>query len=897
VTRANPEGLAPHGAGAAAVEGLAPRGTVAAARARPSGAGRALTARRGSLAALAGLALALGACRGGLSTGEGNAFPCDFNAPGRDAACSPGEVCSVNNVCTRFVYEGPQFEGTAPLPITDGGRQVAPTALRFAVGALARNLDTRDFALSPGGSQAVARIERDALGVLRVSALTDAGFTVRQLSALGAGPARRLLAVVDGPDSTAGRVRTDEGTFVRAERAPGSSPLAGARQVHPLTLEGPTVSIILAGEVPEVGWVRFPVGPQGPFYERIAVAVDSAGVATLDGGAPLRAYDVRRLDKASGALPLAVVLTERGFYALGPDGAALPQAPLNDEDDFDPRLSTSRPDDVTLRSSADGTLWAYTFDGPAPADGGLAPNPQLLSTWVTTRVGSTQALRRPWEDCRPCAERARLLAIAPVVDSARRVEVLCGSLDAQGKAVGAVRLLQVTGSIANDSKQACATTELPLPFDAAQLARLPERDAARPVGALAFDVAAQAGVTLGGLRGQVWSGAAFSTAEPLFLERVPVSADALPLGSDGGEPQVTTLVATDRALGAELLPGNYQLIQRGSLAEAAGPEATPAALVKDALGWVLLSTGDLVKVSLTRTAAQAPVGVGFGPRLLDARGQPARAPFFGEAFRDPQSDALVSFTLAADDSLFEVPNTFAPQEAPGALAPMTPVLTPEPGVPIRSFTLERSAAGTNGVDLVRGYLVTARNLYLFSLAGSPARWTSRPILLAGSEPVEVWMDNPRGGLGRAGYRDGSVFTLPGGFLLAQPLTHADGGAGRVLDYENLGGWPVAYADDGLYLAFWDKRADDKLDNKDDAGELNQPMTWRKATLPDGGEPWLGADGAATRGFLHVLAGAKLRRAGDNNLTQRFLLRLFTDEAVYEVGEVTRVNRFGPNEAP
>jgi hypothetical protein len=806
-------------------------------------------------------------------------------------------VCSVNNVCTRFVYEGPQFEGPAPLPITDGGRQVAPTALRFSVGALSRNLETRDYALSPAGSQALARIERDAQGVLRVSALADAGFVVRQLAALGTGPSRRLLAVVDGPGATAGRVLTDEGDFVRAQRAPGSAALTGARQVHPLNLEGPTLSILLEGDAPQVGWVRFPGGPQGPFYDRLTVAVDGAGVATLDGGTALRAYDVRRLDKANGALPLAMVLTERGFYALGPDGAALPQAPLNDEDAFDPRLATSRPDDVTLRASADSTLWAYTFDGPALADGGLAPNPQLLSTWSATRVGTTQALRRAWEDCRPCGDRARLLAVAPVVDSARRVEVLCGSVDAQGRSLGAVRLLQVTGSIANDSKQACATAELPLPFDGAQLARLPERDVAQPLGALAFDVAAQTGVTLGGQRGQVWTGAAFSTAEPLFLERVPVSADALALASDGGEPQVTTLVATDRALGAELLPGNYQLIQRGTLAGAAGPDATPAALVKDALGWLLLSTGDLVKASLVRTTAEAPVGVGFGPRLVDARGQAARAPFFGEAFRDPLSNALVSFTLAADDSLFQVPNTFALQEAPLALEPMTPVLTPEPGVPIRSFTLERSAAGTNGVDLVRGYLVTARNLYLFSLAGSPARWSARPILLAGNEPVEVWMDNPRGGLGRAGYRDGSVFTLPGGFLLAPPLAHADGGAGRVLDYENLGGWPVAYADDGLYLASWDTRADGKLDNKDDAGELNQPMHWRKATLPDGGEPWLGADGTATRGFLHVLVGAKLRREGSNNLSQRFLLRLFTDEAVYEVGEVTRVNRFGPGEAP
>lgn len=843
-----------------------------------------MSARTGAL-----LALTLLACRGGLSTGQGNPFPCDFNAPDRDAACTPGEVCSVNNVCVRFIYEGPQFEGAPPLPITDGGRQVAPAQLRFPVGALTRNADTRDLVLSPSGSQAFARIERDSFGVLSVSALVDAGYALRQLAAQGAGAGRQLWGVVDSPGAFSGRVLDGTGDFVRAQRGPGSPPLSEARQVHRVLLEGPSWPVVLKGDKAELGLLR-PGAGGAPVYERVAVAVDSAGEVTLDGGTVLRAYDVRRLEKALGALALPVLLTERGFYLLDTDGQPLGRLPLNDEDDFDARLSATRPDDVTLRASADSTLWAYTFSASDPADAGLLPNPQLLSTWNTNRVGNRTVLRRAWEDCRPCPDRARLLAVAPVVDSARRVEVLCGAAGSN------VRLLEVTGSIPNDPKQACLTTELALPFDGTQLARLPERDPARPLGALAFDVAAQAGVTLGGRGGQVWSGTSFSSVEPLFLERVPRSADALPLPSDGGEPKVTTVVVTDRALAAELSPGSYQVFQRVELTAEGGPDTTPAALVKDALGWVLLSSGDLVQVSIARSAAQGPLAVGFGPRLLDARGQPARAPFFGEAFRDPLTDALVSFTVAADDSVYQVPFDFTLRRAPEELEPASPVLTPEPGVPIRSFTLERAATGTNGADLVRGYLVTARNLYLFSLAGSPARWTSRPILLAGSEPVEVWMDNPRGGLGRAGYRDGAVFTLPGGFPLAEALTQADGGAGRVLDYENLGGWPVAYADDGLYLAYWDTRPDGKLDNKDDAGELTRPMRWRKATLPDGGEPWLAADGTSKRGFLHVLVGAKLRR-GSDTLTQRFLLRLFTDDAVYEVAEMTRRNRFAPGEAP
>src|SRR5581483_4807093 len=112
--------------------------------------------------------------------------------------------------------------------------------------------------------------------------------------------------------------------------------------------------------------------------------------------------------------------------------------------------------------------------------------------------------------------------------------------------------------------------------------------------------------------------------------------------------------------------------------------------------------------------------------------------------------------------------------------------------PIRSMTLERSAVGTDGVSRVRGYLIAGRQLFLVTFDGTPPRWTATPLLLQGGQPVEVWMDNPLGGLGRVGYGDGEVFTLPGGFLLTNPLPRGDGGtAPQVLDYENLGGWPVA----------------------------------------------------------------------------------------------------------
>ena len=162
--------------------------------------------------------------------------------------------------------------------------------------------------------------------------------------------------------------------------------------------------------------------------------------------------------------------------------------------------------------------------------------------------------------------------------------------------------------------------------------------------------------------------------------------------------------------------------------------------------------------------------------------------------------------LAADDSIYFTPAP-AVEKTTGAQAvldPIFPQLTPAPSSPIRSLALERSAVGTNGVDRVRGYLVAGRQLFVFTLDGTPSRWTATAVVLQGGEPLEVWMDHPLGGLGRVGYRDGQVFTLPGGFLLVNELPRPDSGVPeQVLDYENLGGWPVAFTSNGLFEAHYE----------------------------------------------------------------------------------------------
>ena len=122
--------------------------------------------------------------------------------------------------------------------------------------------------------------------------------------------------------------------------------------------------------------------------------------------------------------------------------------------------------------------------------------------------------------------------------------------------------------------------------------------------------------------------------------------------------------------------------------------------------------------------------------------------------------------------------------------------------------------------------------------------------LGGGTPLEVWFDSSRSALGRVGFKDGEVDSLPGGFVLVEPLPGDDAGVTpQVVDYENLGGWPVAYASTGLFIAEWDF-VNGKLENRFPDGGINRPMTWRPVTLPDGSTPWMkpviGPRGGGTR---------------------------------------------------
>jgi hypothetical protein len=154
-------------------------------------------------------------------------------------------------------------------------------------------------------------------------------------------------------------------------------------------------------------------------------------------------------------------------------------------------------------------------------------------------------------------------------------------------------------------------------------------------------------------------------------------------------------------------------------------------------------------------------------------------------------------------------------------------------------------------------------------------------LLSAGEPVEVWFDSPRSALGRVGYRDGQIFSLPGGYLLAEALPPGpDGISPQVIDFENLGGWPVAYATTGLFVAGWEVQ-DGKLLNRFENG-VNKPMTWREVKISgDDPTPWMHPDGAEA-GKLFVAVDPK---QADGMQLHRLLI--FNDGQVRQVARHLR----------
>lgn len=791
----------------------------------------------------------------GLHLDQGNAFPCDFSlGPGaRDQACVPGDVCGVDNLCRAYLYEGPRFEGKPTVPTfgasSGEGAVVHPLRLdrevREVLADLPLGRSERAYVRDDLGFH---ELEKGQLTGRRVTLPTQLppGFGAIEAAQpyLREGRANELpevllrdrdghLAVGSFELPRAAAVQTDggpiSGAAFRVVTGPFLSADGGAR---------------LAGGALPLAWTATELG----LVYRATALPPTFRFAPMT-GTPEPLFDVAVVTPARLWL---VALDAEGVSLLDArDGGALePAASLDPMSATGGRLST----DPEGRIVAAARRAAF---GPLPN-----ANIEVLSTLQVNLSAEGVSLLSPWLDCSPCGANRTMELISPSLRSgAPTVELLCRGVS------GGLEAVRVIGSNALSQFDACLIEPLELPVEAPRLAHT--------AAAELISWSGQGGLLVGGAQGEVWSGDALSTLRPLYLDRVPW--DVAPAFAG----RRTSLAAiTDDSLFFEE-PEELPADERNGLRRVAQRElgvsesARLAGFVHEVNGWGVTSLGEVVRLRVGPS-----IGIDPGPLLVAANGDPIRDSIGGEAFTDADGGAI-AFFVAADDSLYFVPD---PVGSLGADEPrvLSPDLTPEPSVPIRSLALERTPLGTDGKTAARGYLVTSRNVYQWQLGGAPARWSASQVLLGGGQPVEVWFDSKLSALGRVGYSSGEIYTLPSGYQLAEALPGSkDDVPAQVLDYENLGGWPVAYTTIGLFIAGWDVNAEGKLENRFADGSPNRPMSWRRVTLPDGSEPWMKTERLQRRARSAKLFVVQDPRDPADQL-RPFRLLVFLDDKVVQV---------------
>ncbi len=809
----------------------------------------------------------------GLLTSQSNAYPCDFSQPPetRDAPCVTGDVCSVNNVCVRFVYEGPRFEGPATLP-------------DFSTGAAAGTV-VHPLQLTSAPESLVVGVPSGAAVVLSTQ---DAHTVVNSfgVSSFAASPGRVHAVQAAGEFGTV--------VALAMERPAGGIELQYADHVAPVQSTEPLRKRI------EPGTMRFLKdtlgGPARLMVTRQltgeVLATDNLNAqATMVNAIPL-GIDAGIDFVANLTLPFGVS-SRWPVLLVKPDGLyALADPRVNDSGVSELRISGAPqtipfPPNVRMKLDATGTVLTLVGDNLGMT---------YLSTWRLSNDGANPVATRTWDDC----SLPNVRWFNPLMNGATpTVEVIRSN-------GGSLVATQVIGSGGTRLFDACTTDDIEVPFSLQNLARTPSGDVVGDRSATPF-------VMLAGKQGQLWRGPSLAEVKPLYLDRVPLDVSVVEV-MQGDEPLTLMTALTDSYLSAqEPAASTANGFRRVNVTSGSGGVS---GLVHQSRDWVVTKSSDLLRLPERLfdlpdadggTTSDAGRTVAWGPRLLNGRNQPVEQPLWGEALST--GDGGLSLLIAADDSLYFVPEVHSGanvSDEANQLPPEYPVLTPEPGVFIRHLAVERSALGSDGLTRVRGFVVTSRSAYQIELTGTPARWQARPLVLQAGEPAEVWYDNPRGGLGRIGYRDGTVYTLPGGYQLVAPLPSVTGArAPRVIDYENLGGWPVAFTTTGVYAAWWDTLSDGKLDNKFADGR-QKPMQWRAVTLPDGGTPWLGSGDVTPSGRLFVKEEAYVCQATDGGLeecdraktqklTRTFRLFLFQDHSVIELGRHTRNNKTPPQE--
>lgn len=773
------------------------------------------------------LLLALTGCQSGLNL-SGNAYECDFGANrdlrSQERICGEGWACGITGRC--------QLNEPDILPV-DGSQLVfAPNAPR--VYPIPGQLDApyTDVAGSAADPQTVlaARSNINSNGtVLLVSNGAPQTFTLPPLEVgdlAYSDQGLALVAVVRGP---LGGVRREvrlipfgqsNGAAVGASAATPNIPL-----VDGFALRGATDFASDAGfqlyvqrkavfqRPPNAGEVE--LIPEPVLREFVVDAGTGVTLSALDARpVPLRQFE--RVGPGSDTLtPLA--LTEEGFFyrsRKGPTTFNDQWVSLMPADEQPIPMKDGRGFEVPPRLRADPSQSIFTVAFAVQGSGDLAHT--ALSVWRLERGSQSASLRRVWGDCTPCGPNASIITAAPVFQNGDiSVDLLC---DGREGGVRATRFVRVVGSAGTDVRDACAAASIAPSFEASEVAPTNRTVTGLDGGTMqvpryAVSDFLGSSLVLGGKHGQLWRGSSFDAMRPFFLDRVPSDVSTL-----FGKPFALTRDYVSAHAPAGLRVLNPRAFS-GTSEETLLPRSAPSDPTTQAAGWVVLSSSELARL----TPQDAGFKVEFGSPLRDTASQPAKEPYFVEgveflqAAGQPPGTLQKWFIISAFDSLYQSPRLPLSLNR-GELTPLLPVVTPQPGSVIRSFVMDRSKSPNrvspafgdeNGPKpLAYGYAVASGSLYQVEVRGTTTTWSAQRLESGVGEPVEVFMrsDADTQGLGRVGFRDGHVLSLPAALPLVGDLTEGTFAPGlqidfttkRAVDFANIAELPVLLTEEGVW---------------------------------------------------------------------------------------------------
>jgi hypothetical protein len=791
------------------------------------------------------------ACTGGLKLDEGNAFPCDFREPEeeRDLQCPSSWRCGIDGRCHLAEPEQPglgappEFRSEARFPRRLRGDT------RFVAG------DPRFASLDPQRSDLVpAFLTGDqsgektlALGPVSVPILRNTPVETLAL-------VRGQLVVKEDTGvplklySLASDLRTLSAPRTVTE-PPALPPIQALRVPMPSFDGGPRPALAVVREGGQAGEVDMDAATYRAFPPGFSLQTDGGVQPCAPPGQTACApgeyipgdyKDARLIAQVSMVLPSpgqdlsglanepapVVVTPTRFLWRSQPPSASVPlgQWHLLNPGEVLSDVPAGGPaqENWRMRHSSMGGVWAVarslTVPSP-PGSGGGQIRQDVLSTWTLLRSPARPReprLERSWSDCSPCGTD-RLVTFTPVSDGALGVEVLCES-----ETTGVRALFRVVGASVVSPLDACLREPLTAPFDLSEIAK--ETDGARVrTRPYAVDDTRGGGLVLGGAHGQIWFGESLSRLQPVFLDRPPVAMAPYPNLLLAFTRNFFAVAPLER-LDPQLAGGEGFFVQAPRRLGAQNSAPGLGNVVEGIPGWFLLETGQILRVTPSTTAGVS-LSSAYGPRLLGPSGEPASGPYLGQGV---PHDVGRSLMIAANDQLYykELSDAELEVDESRQTATLSPLLTPEPGFPVRSLARDANVSLTAAEGArVRGWVATSRSVFQFEQDAKTRAWSLLKLPLGDGEPVKVWTreavksdSGEKVSFGRLGLRDGQVLRLPEGLPITQPLPVENP---RVVDYASLQGWPVALEERGIYRTV------------PASGSAEGLMRWQPLELPNG----------------------------------------------------------------